>query len=156
MLHHIRHRSLHRSREAIIAIRRYKGEHQCGVVFLNGIIHLVLPTTWAAVQTMSKVVAGQLVLLAVDAELAVLDAVGVASDTGSEVAGRVYRISVLADIVEAQNHVCQLCVPVGYHQRHHASAEIGDAHFHTIFVFQGEEADGLFVNYCVEGSRIQS
>ena len=105
---------------------------------------------------MAEVVSRQLILHAVDFNLAVLDAVGIASDAGTKVAGRVHRVGILSDVVEPQHHVGELSVLVGHHQRHHATAEVSNAHLHAVMVFQGEEFHGLLVNHGVEGSRIEA
>ena len=105
---------------------------------------------------MAEVVLWELDFLAVDLDLTVLDAVGIAADGCSEVRGRVLDVGILLDIVEAENHILRIVILVGHHDGNNTSTEIGDAHFHSVGVLQRVECHGLFIDYCVESCRVES
>ena len=134
----------HVPREMLVAVRRDALELDSVRTLLHDIIELVLPTPPASVQAMPEVIAGELVLLAVDGEPAVLDAVGIAAYGCSEIGLVAARIVVL-QVIETQDHVAQHAVPVRNHERDYASAIVGNADFHPGTISDGVEFRGLTI-----------
>ena len=107
-------------------------------------------------QTVAKVVGRQLILLSGNGDLTFVDAVGITSDCCAIVARRVYGVGILCDVVIAQHDISEITIPVGNHQRHQASAEVGEASLHAVLVFQDIQLDRLFVDNGVELGRIKA
>lgn len=102
---------------------------------------------------MAEIVLRQLHRVAVDDEAAVVDAVGIAAYRCAEVGGHVL---VVGDVVKTQNHIAQLAVAVGYHERDDASAEIGDADLHADGIFQGIEGYRFPVDDGIEVGGVET
>ena len=107
-------------------------------------------------QAVAEVVGRQLDFLAGDGELAFVDAVGIAADGGSEVAGAVDGVSILLDVVVAKHNVDEGAILVSCHQRDDASAKVGDAHFHTALVGERVQFYRLAVDGGIKGGRIKA
>jgi len=66
------------------------------------------------VQRIGAVVLGERIGLAVDAERAALDAIGVAADGGAEIVG---RDQIALHVVIAERHVLGLTLAIGHRER---------------------------------------
>ena len=86
-------------------------------------------------KAVAEVVPGQLILLAVDGDEAILDTIRIAADGCSEV-GLVPLGIIILEVVEAQHYVAENPVAVRHQQRDYASAVIGDADLHPGIVLQ--------------------
>ena len=128
-----------RSGEIVVAIGREDGHLQGRVVKLSSVIHLILPTRRSAVQTVAIVVLRQLYGLAVNRYLSFVYAVGITSDGGTEVAAKVYAVSILRNVVVTQHHIAHHALAVGHHYRDDARTEVGYAHLHALAVAHGVE-----------------
>ena len=149
------HIGLHFAREVVVAVGGDAEElHVLGVGF-DALIHLVLPAGGTAVEAVAEVVLRELVLLAVQGDLALVDAVRVAADGGAEVRLVVVR-EIVGDLVEAQDDVLHLALVVRDEDGDDAAAEIGDAHLHAIGVGQGVQGGGGVVERVDEILGIQA
>ena len=107
-------------------------------------------------ETVSEIVLWQLVFLAFNGDLALVDAVGITSYRRTEVAWRILDVGILCDVVIAKNHVGGLAVLVGHHERYPTCTEVGDTHFHAVTVLQRVKSGLLSVDYRIELCRIQT
>ena len=80
-------------------------------------------------QGVAEIVGRQAVFHAVQGELALVDAVGIAADGGAVVGLIVLGIVVL-DLVKSQDHVPLHAVLVRHDERRDAAAVVGDGHLH--------------------------
>ena len=92
---------------------------------------------------MPEIIPGELILLAVDGDAAVLDAIGVTPDGCTEI-GLVILGIVVFQVVETQHDITQFTVSVRHQQRNDAPTVVGDAHFHPGSVPDGVELRRLF------------
>ena len=107
----------------------------------------------AAVQGVPAVVGGELVLLAVEGEARLADAVGIAAH---HLAGEEVVLEIAVQIVEAEHHVAQLALGVEDLQRNHGGAPGHDPGFHPVAVGQREQLDRSSVGGLAEwGARRQ-
>ena len=106
-----------------------------------------------AVQAVAIAVRLQLVLLAVQREPAVGDAVGKPADEGTHA-----RLSLehTLERVVAQRHVVELSVAIRHEDLQDLGAEIAEAHAHAGAVAQREQARGLAADHAFEIRRIHS
>ena len=128
------------ARIAILAVRTCGGELEGLVVHLIGFPDAVVEGNGAAsVETVHVVVGNQLILLSVEGELGISNAVAIASDEGSEVASFVAELDVVVDVVVSQADIDELAVLVGHHDADDASSEVCEADLHAVGVGQGVE-----------------
>ena len=103
---------------------------------------------------MAEVILRKLVFLAVEHEPALVDAVGIPSYGGAEIGLVVFRIICL-NAVETENHVGHTAVLVGNHQRHQASAEVGDARFGSGSILEHIECGRVTTIHICEICRVE-
>lgn len=133
------------ARIAIFAVRTCRGEFQGLVVHLIGFPDTVVESDVAAsVKAVHVVVCNELVLLSVEGEFGVSDAVAVTSDECSKVAALLAVLDVVSDAVVTQADVNQLAVLVGYHDADDASSEVGEANLHAVGI--GQRVEVSFVS----------
>ena len=77
-------------------------------------------------ETVSEIVLWQLVFLAFNGDLALVDAVGITSYRRTEVAWRILDVGILCDIVITEHYIGGLSVLVRNDQRYHTCTEVGD------------------------------
>ena len=97
---------------------------------------------------MAEVVLGKLDLLAVAFDLALVQTVGIATDSCTEVRG-VVLWEVGVGTLEAEDHVLQLAILVGNIDGCDTSTEVGDVDNHAIGVLERVEAYLLFAFHSV-------
>ena len=85
-------------------------------------------------QVVGTIIEGELVVLAVERELTLADAVAIASDKGGAIDLVGFHKSLNA--VEALDDVSYLALPVGHHDGTDGAAIVGDCHFVTFTVAQ--------------------
>ena len=112
-------------------------------MYLHGIPNMGVETCRTAMEMVVSIVDSQLVLFAVEGELAVLDAVAEASDENTE--ERLGRVDDILDVVMSLNHVGMLAVLVGNHDCHDGTTIVGDSYFITLVVFQNEKVGLLSI-----------
>ena len=149
------HISLHFAGEAVVAVGGDAKEFHVLCIGLDALIDLVLPTGGTAVEAVAEVVLRELVLGTVDGDLALVDAVRIPADGGTEIGGVVLG-EVVLDVVEAEDDVLHLAILVRNHDGDDAAAEVGDAHFHSLFIGQGVQGGGLAVVRALEVFGIQA
>ena len=108
-----------------------------------GLPHTIMKSDVAtAVEAVAIVVARQLVLDTIQRELAILDAVAIAADECAEVAALIAIADIVGNGVVAEADVEHVAMAVRHKDTDDASAEIGEAYFHTIVVGEGIEVGG--------------
>ena len=107
-------------------------------------------------QAVAIVVARQLDGLTANDDLSVLDAVGIAADSSTEVAGILHRVGILGDVVVAQSHIGSLAFLVRNRDGNDAATKVGDAHFHVALVLQHKETNGLLIDGGIEAGSIKA
>ena len=107
-------------------------------------------------QTVSTVILLQLVFCAVEGELTTIDTVCITTYRRTIVTWRVQCVSILCNVVIAQNNVCWLTVLVRNYQRYYTATIVGDTYFHTICVGKGVKLYLLSVDGCVECCRVET
>ena len=122
---------------------------------LDALIHLVLPTGRAAVEAVAEVILRELVLHAVQRELALVDAVRIPADGGAEVRLVVLR-EIVGDLVEAQDDILHLPILVRDHDGDDAAAEVRDAYLHAFRIGHRVKGGGLTVVGRFEILRVQT
>ena len=85
IIENIGHLGCHLSWEAIVSIRADDLEGDAGAVGLHNVIYLILPAGRTAVQRVAVIVFDEVILYAIEGELALIDAVGKTSDGSTEV-----------------------------------------------------------------------
>ena len=128
----IDNRHSHFSREAFLAVRTDVFQHERLVVHLQGFPNLLVETMLTAVQAVGTVVDGQHVLLAVQLESSLADAVAVAADERGKIGLR--RIDHILNVVVALDHVGSDTVFVRYHDGDNCATVVGDGHFIAILI----------------------
>ncbi len=141
------------TREALFAVRSAVGQLQSLLVNLLAVIDAVLEALWTAMQTVAEVIQRQLILLAVQREAAVSNAVSVATDRGTEVRG---LIDIVLNAVEAEHHILHSALLVGHEDRDDTSAEVSHADLHPIHVLQGKEIRLFTIHFRLEVSLVES
>ena len=140
--------------EAFLVVGGDIAEHEAVAVDLLSIPYAGVEACGTAVQVVGAVVDGQVVLLAVEGELAVADAVALATyEGGEEGLGRAHAV---VNVVVSLNHVGIVAVAVGHHNSYECAAIVGDGHFHTVFVGQEEEVGGFTIDFFLEIFTLQS
>ena len=107
-----------------MSIRQDDVQRQVLVASLVGVPHLRVQTCRTAVQGVGAIVDGQAVLLSVQLELTLADAVAVATNQGGKV--RLGRIHDCVDVVVTLDDVCHLAVLVRNHDGHDGATVVGD------------------------------
>ena len=149
------HIGLHFAREVVIAVGGDAEELHVTGVGLDALIHLVLPARRTAVEAVAEVVLRELVLHAVQGDLALVDAVRIPADGGAEVRLVVLR-EVIGDLVEAQDDILHVSVLVRDHDGDDAAAEVGDAHLHAVCIGHRVQGGGHAVVGAFEILRVQT
>ena len=143
------------AREVVVAVGGDAEELHVLGVGLDALIHLVLPAGGTAVEAVAEVVLRELVLLAVQGDLALVEAVRIPADGGAEVRLVVVR-EVVGDLVEAQDDVLHLALVVRDEDGDDAAAEVGDAHLHAVGIGQGVQGGGGVVERVDEILGVQA
>ena len=140
----VRHLHLKVAGIAILAVGTESGELYVLSVDLIGLPDAVVEGDGAtAMQAVGTVVDGELVVLAVNRELAFGDAIAVATDEGSEVAAFCAVLLVVSDVVMSEADIGHVAVLVGDHDADDASSEVREAHFHAFSVGEDVECRGV-------------
>ena len=143
----------HVAGESILAVGAEGSELECLVIHLVAVPDTVVEgNRAAAMQAVAVIVGDELVLLAVERELAVADAVAIATDECTEVAAVGTILDIVGYVVMTQAHVGHLAVLVGHHDADDASAEVGEAYFHACCVLQYVKLSAV----CLEVGGVQS
>ncbi len=135
------------SGESLLHICREIVELQCLCVGLLGIPHSCVETCRATVQMVGAVVDGEVVLFAVNSELAFADAVAITADKcAEEWLGAVQKI---VDAVVSLDYIGVVAVLVGDHNAAYCATVVCDCNFVALLVLQYEQrclfaANGLF------------
>ena len=143
---HHGHRQL--AGEALLIIRRHVAQHERMAVDLLCVPHAGVKSRGAAVQVVRPVVHGEVVLLAVEREATLADAVAVAAYERAE--ERFGRIEAVVDIIVSLDNVGIVAVAVGHHDSHERAAVVGNGHFHAVFISQEKQIYGLAVDFLLE------
>ena len=135
---------------ALVAVRAQIGELEADAVAARQFLHLpdmLVEALHAAVQRIGAIVGRQRVLLAVERELGIGDAVGVAAGDDAEI--RVLA-GVVVDIAEAEDDVVDLAVAVRHLDRGDDAAIVDHANRHVLGVGQCVLDDGRSVRQLAE------
>ena len=149
----VSHCSCDSTGEVLVSVGRVHGHGDHTVVHLLSFIDLVLPSLWAAMQAMAKIVGRQLDGVAVNHQDALVDAVGITADGCTKVAG---LVDVIRDAVESKYDIAQRVVFVRHHDGHDTTTEVGDADFHAIGIFDGKQTCRFAVDFAHEILRVKS
>ena len=141
------------ARELLLAIGRKERKHELRCRGLFHRVELILPAVGTAVEAVTEIVLRQVVLHAIEREFALCDAVGIATNRGTEVRGYVL---VVRNLVKTKDHVAHHALAVGNHHRYDAATEGGDADLHAVGIGQGVELGGLVADSGFEIGRIQT
>ena len=134
------------ARVALLAIGRAVGEGdaRAGVGHLRlALPHHLVETLRAAVEVVRAVVGRERVLLAVDREAALGDAVRAAAGGAAEVLGARH---IVRGARAAEPHIVELAAGVGRLERHDDRAVVADLGLHAARVAERPEVDGLAVD----------
>ena len=107
-------------------------------------------------QGVAIIVGTEVVDLACDIYLRILNAVGIAANAGAIVGRRVDGVNILSDIVIAKHHIRCLAVLIRHADGYHTSAIIGQADFHTLAVGQRDKFHFLAIEGRIKISRVES
>lgn len=123
--------------------------HHYGVVtYLLSIPHAGMETCGATMQMVGAIVDSQVVLLAIELELAAAYTVTITSHkSGEEGLGAVQTV---VDTVMPLDDVGHLAVTVGYHNGHDGTAIIGDSYLAAICIGEEKEIDLLALYFLLE------
>ena len=106
-------------------------------------------------ERVAEVVDGKLYRVTVKHEAAFVYAVGISADRGAEVGLVDFReISLYA--VESEYDIAKISIAVGHHYRHHASAVVGDAYFHSLSVDKSIECSAVAPELGLEGIGVEA
>ena len=134
------HDRSHVARESHVAVRVIDCKLESLRIKQFSIIYLILPALSTAVEAVRTVILIQYHCLAVKLECSSCNTVRITSDRSTEVARKRH---IILDIIESEDHISHLSVPVRHHNGHKASAEIGDTHLHSVCIGQCVKRSGL-------------
>ena len=96
-------------------------------------------------QAVRTIIDRQLILLAMQLEASLANAVAVSSDKCREI--RLWRIYYIVDIVVTLNNVGSITISIRNHNSNQSASIVRDSHFITFTVSQDVEV-GFFTGYC--------
>lgn len=99
--------------ESVVAVGRDECQFKRRVIWLFCVIYLIHPAGGSSVETVAEIVLRQLILLSVDSDLSLIDAVGITSNRRTVVARRVFGVGILGDVIIAENYVSGIAILVG-------------------------------------------
>ena len=112
--------------EPFLVVGRHIAQHERLLINLFSIPDAGMETSGASVQVVGTIVDGQVILLAVEVELALGDTVAVAADEGTE--ERLGAVDDAVNVVVTLDNVGNVAIAVGYHNRNNGTAIVGDAY----------------------------
>ena len=134
--------------ESLLVIGRHIAQHECLLIDLLCVPYSGMEAGGAAVQVVGTIVDGQLILLAVEVELALGNAVAVAADEGAE--ERLGAVDQAVDVVVALDDVGYVAVAVGHHNRNDGTTIVGDAYLIAGGILEDVETNLLAGNYLLK------
>ena len=137
----IYNRYFHLTGITLFTIRTYVLQYKCFIIHLKGFPNLGIPAFQTTMQGVGTIVDGELILLAVQLELAAADAVAIATDERREI--RLGAVDDSFDGVVSLDDVGIVAVAVGNHNGYEGASVIGDGNFIAQTVFQNVKI-GLF------------
>ena len=145
------------ARESILTVGGSNGEGHTAVGLCLHIIYLMEPSGVATTMECVLIVVGtKLIDFAAYSDLCILDAVGIAANTGTIVGGTVQSVGILTDIVIAKHYVGGLSLFIWHTEGDNTTSVVGQAYLHAIIVLQGDEFNLLSIQCGVKGSRIKT
>ncbi len=149
------HGGFHVAGKTVVAVGRVHCQYKCGVVGLLGGIHLILPAGGTTVECVAEVIDRQLDGVAVDGQTAVVDTVGITSDSRAKVCLVVFG-QIGLDAVKAQHYVAHLAVASRHFESHDAAAIVGYGYLHACTALDAVEGCGFAVHFRYKFSRVDT
>ncbi len=138
--------------EAHLAVLGNIGNLQTLIAQLFDIKHTVLETLYSAMQAVSEIVNGQLVFYSVQTEFALIDAITVTADKSTKIGG---IVQVILNVVKPQDHIAELTLLIGDHNRNNAGSVIHHTHFHAVGIFHNVQIVLFTIDFGLEVNTVE-